>query len=210
MESKSKNLSVSHILESLSSGRVFHEIKGDTVYFGYDSYGSSFFSDRSLRERISNPDISFLKVVRALFFSFDIKTSNPRSVYSKIKLNKNKKIVQIVELDSHSSLLTRRFCLEFFEKMEDFEYGQFLITKNPFVFSWKSKEQDFFFLEEKLSNLDSVLSEMEKEEKRQFFEFLENCLTKNTLSKRSFSCVDDCRSYVIQNEVKNLRIFRKV
>lgn len=208
MENKNK-LSIAQVLGSLSREDVLHEIKGDTVYFGYDSYGSSFFSDRNLRERIINPDLNFLKVVRALFFSFDIKTSNPSSVYSKIKLNKNKKIVQIIEIDSYSSLLTRRFCLEFFENIEDFEYGQFLITKNPFAFSWDSKEQDFLFLEENLLSLDSFFSEMRKEKKKQFFEFLENCLTKNTVPKRDHICLDDCRSYVIQNEVKDLRIFRK-
>lgn len=208
MENKNK-LSIAQVLDSLSREDVLHEIKGDTVYFGYDSYGSSFFSDRNLRERISNPDLNFLKVVRALFFSFDIKTSNPSSVYSKIKLNKNKKIVQIIEIDSYSSLLTRRFCLEFFENIEDFEYGQFLITKNPFAFSWDSKEQDFLFLEENLLSLDSFFSEMKKEKKKQFFEFLENCLTKNTVSRRDRICLDDCRSYVIQSEVKDLRIFRK-
>ena len=208
MENKNK-LSISQVLDSLSREDVLHEIKGDTVYFGYDSCGSSFFSDRNLRERISNPDLSFLKVVRAFFFSFDIKTSNPSSVYSKIKINKNKKIIQIVDIDSYSSLLTRRFCLEFFENIEDFEYGQFLITKNPFTFSWDSKEQDFLFLEENLLSLDSFLFEMKKEKKKQFFEFIENCLTKNTASKRNNICLDDCRSYVIQNEIKDLRIFRK-
>ena len=99
--------------------------------------------------------------------------------------------------------------LEFFENIEDFEYGQFLITKNPFAFSWDSKEQDFLFLEENLLSLDSFFSEMRKEKKKQFFEFLENCLTKNTVPRRDHICLDDCRSYVIQNEVKDLRIFRK-
>ena len=209
MEKIDKKVSIRCVLDSLSRNKILYEIKGDTAYFGYDSIGSSFFSDKCLKTRILNPDIDFLKVLRAVFFSFDIKTMNPSSICLKCKLNKSKKTIQIIDLDSTGSLLTRKFYLEFFDRFPDFDYGHFSVLKSPLGFDWKSQKEDLDFLENFFPDLDVSIDFLDKERKKLFFSFLEKCLVENKIIKREKLGIEDCRSYLVKNEIRNLRVFRK-
>jgi hypothetical protein len=202
------NLTISNVLESMQANQVLYEIKGDTVYFGYDSIGSSFFFDKELQKRLDNPRIDFLKVVRAIFLFFDIKTINPGSIWAKCRINKDKKLIQIIEIDSKGSRSTRKLCSIFLENLANFDYGFFSILKNPITLKWESYATDMSFLLENFESLDKNISLLSKSDKKKFFQFLEKSLVLNGKTKLDGFNVLDCRSFLIKSHIEKLRLFR--
>tara|TARA_B100001094_G_scaffold312178_1_gene348592 strand:- start:651 stop:1280 length:630 start_codon:yes stop_codon:yes gene_type:complete len=208
MVKKSNKPTINEVLESLSKGDVLYEIEGDTVYFGYDLIGSSFFFDRKLQRRIDNSRIDFLKVVRAIFLFFDIKSVNPSSIWLKCKIREDKKLIQIVEIDSNGSFFTKKLCISFLENFQDLYFGHFSIIKNPFSFEWHTREEDIDFLLENFLSLDESISRFSEDNKKKFFQFLEKSLILNGQPEMSDLKITDCRSFLIKSSINELRIFR--
>lgn len=205
-----KELTVSELVRALSSNSVVYEIRGASVYFGYDLKGSAFFLDKELQTRTKGIEGDYLRVVKAIFGCIGIDTVNPRSIWMKCRLGKSKKLVQVVDIGSTGIALTGKKCTSFLNEINDIRYGHFCITTSPGVFSCHQEdlEKNLEEVVDLISNLDTKINELPIDTRKILFQKLEKFLLLNGRSKIEDWDVEDCKSILVLTNKGNIRIFR--